>query len=186
MSIFIMMRFFYGFVVCIAMLFSMGCSQETEELPLYSQVYDTNRDAQADFTFAMERAKKSQRPILMFVGGDWCSWCQALDSFLSKTPAVNDFLHKHFVLLKVYYGRDNRNTKFLSSLPPFRGTPHFYVFGSEGNILHSQQTEVLEQGQSYDELKLMTFLEKWAPGVPIPQPKARPEPSAAQASKAAQ
>ena len=171
------------------MLFAFGCTQQSDkveqklELPRYSQVYDANHDAQADFSFALEQAKTSDRPILMFVGGDWCSWCRALDAFLQKTPAVNDFLHEHFVLLKVYYGRDNRNAAFLSSLPPFRGTPHFYVFDTAGHIVHSQPTEVLEQGQGYDELKLMTFLEKWASGVAVAQPLASSVPNNTQSAQ---
>ena len=159
-----------------AMLFVVGCADEKDPLPRYSQVYDTNHDPQADFRFATLRAQESNRRILMFVGGDWCIWCRTLDKFLRETPAVNDFLHKHFVLLKVYYGRDNRNTKFLASLPPFRGTPHFYVFSAAGTILHSQPTEVLEQGGGYDELKLMTFLEKWVTAAPEPAPKAQNKP----------
>ncbi len=155
-------------IVSLLVVFAIGCADEPETLPRYSQVYDTNHDPQADFKFAMQRAQESERRILMFVGGDWCIWCRMLDKFLQETPAVNDFLQQHFVLLKVYYGRDNRNSQFLANLPPFRGTPHFYVFSAEGAVLHSQPTAVLEQGNGYDELKLMTFLEKWATAEPTP------------------
>lgn len=168
------MRILSVAVLSLGLLFVAGCADEEEGLPRYSQVYDTNHDPEADFGFAMQRAKESDRRILMFVGGDWCIWCRTLDKFLHETPAVNDFLHKHFVLLKVYYGRDNRNSQFLSSLPPFRGTPHFYVFSAVGEMLHSQPTAVLEQGKGYDELKLMTFLEEWAAAAPDTEVQDKP------------
>ena len=170
------MRLLSMALLSLALLGSAACTQE-QELPPYSKVYDTNRDAQADFAFAIERAKKSQKRILMFVGGDWCIWCRALDVFLQNTPAVHDLLQENFVLLKVYYGRDNRNTKFLAGLPPFRGTPHFYVFDAEGQFLHTQPTEVLEQGQGYDALKMTTFLQKWATEEVKPQAKPAAKPS---------
>ena len=167
------MRILSIVALSLAMAWVAGCTTEEEVLPRYSQVYDTNHDPQADFGFAMQRAKESNRRILMFVGGDWCVWCRTLDKFLEETSAVSDFLHKHFVLIKVYYGRDNRNRQFLSDLPPSRGTPHFYVFSAAGTVLRSQPTAVLEQGNSYDELKLMTFLEKWATATAETAPEAQ-------------
>ena len=148
---------------CIAAL--AGCESRTvHDLPDYSKNYVEGHDPEADLEFAIQDATDSGRRILIFVGGDWCPWCRALDKFMYEDhPEVAEYLHEHFVLLKVYYGKGNYNRAFLSGFPRLVATPHFFVLDSDGTLLYSQQTEVLEKGRSYDKLKLMTFLRKWAP-----------------------
>ena len=148
-----------------AVVLLQGCSgQGTEELPLYSKIYAKDHDPESDLEFVIEEAKGSDRRILLFVGGDWCPWCRALDTFLSKDqPEVGEYLHEHFVLMKVYYGPGNYNQSFLAGFPRLVGTPHFFVLESDGSLLHSQSTAELEKGRSYDTLKMMAFLKRWAP-----------------------
>ncbi len=144
-----------------------GCEKASwneKDLPLYSKTYAPEHDPEADLEFALKEAEETQRRVLIFVGGNWCPWCRALDQFLmQEKPALNAFLHRHYVLLKVYYGKENYNRNFLSGFPLMPGTPHFYVLEADGTLIHSQPTEVLEKGRSYDGLKLRAFLEKWAP-----------------------
>jgi hypothetical protein len=37
------------------------------------------------------------------------------------------------------------------------------VLDSDGKLLHSQGTAVLEEGKGYNESAVLKFLEKWAP-----------------------
>lgn len=141
-----------------------GQQVDMEKLPLYSKIYSPSHDPETDLDFAMQDAKETQRRILVLVGGDWCPWCRALDRFLQEDhPELNTFLHGNYVLLKVYYGKENYNRNFVSGFPLLTGTPHFYVLEPDGTLVHSQQTEILEKGRSYDALKMKAFLEKWAP-----------------------
>ena len=138
-------------------------SKPTQELPDYSKHYLEEHDPEANLEFAIGDAQESGRRILLLVGGDWCPWCRALDTFMNEThPEVGAYLHEHFVLMKVYYGKGNYNRAFLAGFPRLVGTPHFFVLDSDGTLLHSQHTEVLEKGRSYDKLKLMAFLQQWA------------------------
>lgn len=144
-----------------------GCDEKVVDygkLPIYSTVYSPNHDPEADLDFALKDAEESSRRVLMMVGGDWCPWCRALDKFLQEdNPDLNAYLHNNYVVLKVFYGKENYNRNFLSGFPLMTGTPHFFVLEADGSLVHSQQTEVLEKGRSYDALKIKAFLEKWAP-----------------------
>lgn len=161
------MRLILLLLFMLAMLISAGCGDhqmDLDKLPVYSKVYSPNHDPEADLDFALKDAVDSDRRVLMMVGGDWCPWCRALDKFfIEDHPELNRLLHENFVLLKVYYGKDNYNRNFLSGFPLMTGTPHFYVLDADGSLVHSQQTEVLEKGRSYDPLKMQAFLEKWVP-----------------------
>ena len=107
-------------------------------------------------------ARETGKNILMDVGGSWCSWCGIMEKWLKDNPDVNSYLHDNYVLLKVNFSEGNSNEKFLSRFPERPGYPHFFVLSSDGKLLHSQGTEALEQGKSYDKKKFMQFLKKWA------------------------
>ena len=62
---------------------------------------------------------------------------------------------------KVNWSRENKNEAFLSALPAIKGYPHLFVLDGSGKLVHSQETDVLEQGRSYDKAKFVAFLKKW-------------------------
>ena len=67
-----------------------------------------------------------------------------------------------FVLVKVNYSEENTNDDFFAQLPEADGYPHFYVFDSAGNFLHSQNIAYLEAGDSYDADAFLDFISQWA------------------------
>ena len=125
--------------------------------------FDPARDPSKDLKTASEMASESGKNILMDVGGSWCSWCGIMEKWLKDNRDVNSYLHDNYVLLKVNFSRENSNEKFLSRFPEPLGYPHFFVLSSDGKSLHSQGTEALERGNSYDKKKFMEFLKKWTP-----------------------
>lgn len=135
---------------------------------LFSQNYeaikkfDPARNPERDLKNAVEYAKKTNKRILLDVGGEWCIWCHRIDSFIESHTGIKEFLNKNFVVVKVNYSKENKNEKFLSSYPEIPGFPHFFVLDSDGKLLHSQDTGKLEKGNDYDEEKFMEFLKKWA------------------------
>jgi thioredoxin-related protein len=157
-------------VVVITTLFASGSLKTSDitkifsknyKLPIYSLKYDPKRVAQEDLKVTILDAKEQNKRILMKVGGDWCPWCNAFDSFLIDNPDIKSLLYDNYVVLKVYTGPENYNRGFLSQFPRNVATPHFYVLDKEGKLLHSQTTEILEKGRSYDKLKVKTFLSRW-------------------------
>ena len=61
------------------------------------------------------------------------------------------------------HGPSNWNHDFLSRFPQVSGTPHLFVLAGDGSMLHSQVTDELEAGDSYDREKFLSFLSAWAP-----------------------
>lgn len=136
-------------------------SQLSTELPIYSQVYDESRDPNIDGRAALALAKKTQRKVLIEVGGDWCTWCHALDRFIKEHPAVEKGLHETFVVLKVNISEANDNAEFMRAFPAANGYPHMYVTDSSGTILYSQDTSAFRENKKYSEKQFMIFFDRW-------------------------
>lgn len=142
-------------------------SQTAAAQSLYTPVtkYDPKRDAARDIDDAVAEAKRSNRRILLVVGGEWCSWCHILDNYFAAHPHLKSVRDKNFVTVKVNFSDESPNEAVLSRYPPAEGYPHIFVLDSGGKFLHSQGTAVLESGKSYDLEKMNHFLREWAPPV---------------------
>ena len=123
--------------------------------------FDPKRDAMQDIGLALTEAQRSNRRVLLDVGGEWCIWCHRLDTVIAKHPALAALLHKKFVVVKVNYSKENKNEKALSRLPKVPGYPHLFVLSEDGMLLHSQNTSEFESGKRYDPEKIMAFVQAW-------------------------
>jgi len=125
--------------------------------------FDPARDAAKDIDAAVVEARASGRRILLDVGGEWCIWCRRLDSLFQRRADLADFMHSHFVVVKVNVSPENRNEAVLARYPKVAGYPHLFVLGGDGALLHSQDTGALEAGKGHDPEKVLAFLKSWAP-----------------------
>ena len=124
--------------------------------------YDPRADAFAQLEWAASQAAADDKLVLLVSGGDWCIWCHYLGAFLERETAIDAALHEVFVVQKVYVGDKNRNAAFFGRLPKAAGAPHFWVLSDSGEVLHSQDTLPLEDGdKSYDREKFKAFVERW-------------------------
>jgi thioredoxin-related protein len=135
--------------------------QFTKELPPYSQVYDDKRDPFKDAQAAVSLAQATNRNVLIEIGGNWCTWCHKMDTFLEKNPKVYQTLHDNYVLLKINVSDSNSNEAFMKSLPPVQGYPHMYVSTNTGKMLLSKDTAELLDDLQYSAEYWLTFLAKW-------------------------
>jgi len=134
---------------------------EKTTYPPYSIYYDPARDPFVDGRAAVALAKKTQRRILIEVGGDWCKWCHLLDAFIKNDKQIKQALHQTFVVLKVNVSDENSNEKFLSAFPKTLGYPHMYVADMNGNVIHSQDTGEFLVNLKYSKQKFLEFLKRW-------------------------
>jgi thiol:disulfide interchange protein len=125
--------------------------------------YGEDRNAEDDLKMTMARAAKEKKNIILQVGGEWCGWCKLLTGFIEKTDTIRSSLDQNFVLMKVTYTQKQPNEAFLSKFPKVKGYPHLFVLDADGKLLHSQDTEVLEEGKGYNESKIVEFLDAWKP-----------------------
>ncbi len=59
--------------------------------------FDPKRDSEKDLQDAVALAAKTNKHILLDVGGEWCSWCHKLDKFFQDNKDVSEFLHNNFL-----------------------------------------------------------------------------------------
>ena len=125
--------------------------------------YDPKRDAVKDIEDAIREAQRTNKRILLVVGGQWCSWCHTLDRFFEAHAELLTLRDRNFVTVKINFSEENENKEVLSRYVPISAYPHLFVLERDGKLLRSQGTGVLESGKSYDLEKLTGFLTNWAP-----------------------
>lgn len=123
--------------------------------------FDPSRNPFEDLKITVEQAQKSNKRIILDVGGEWCIWCHRIDAFMHNTEEVKSLLEENFIVLKINYSKENKNEKFLSQYPAIDGYPHFFVLEKDGTLLHSQNTGDLEKEKDYDKEKFIVFLNQW-------------------------
>ena len=108
---------------------------------------------------AINKAKPDNKVILLYVGDDSCIWCKRLNLVIDNHTKIQSVLSDSVVMVKAYRGGTDESVSYLRALPKYRGVPHFYLFDCDGKLLLSQDTEVFESGNGYNEEKLLVFFE---------------------------
>jgi thiol:disulfide interchange protein len=124
--------------------------------------FDPTRDAAADIVAALAEARRTNRRVILDVGGEWCGWCHALDRYFVEHPDLKALRDKNYVWLKVNYSEENKNEAVLSRYGPIEAYPWLFVLEQDGKLLSSQRTGPLEEGPSYNYERMKGFLTKWA------------------------
>jgi thioredoxin-related protein len=129
--------------------------------------FDPARDAKKDIQDAIVLAKKTNKHILLDIGGEWCSWCHRLDSLFIQNKELENYLYRHYVVVKINVSRENENEAILSQFPKVTGYPHIFILNKNGKLIHSQDTGELEFPENnpvkgHDKTKVFAFLKKWA------------------------
>jgi thioredoxin-related protein len=137
--------------------------------------YDPSRNAVTDIEKAIGEAQRTGKRIILEVGGDWCSWCHALDRFFQEHPDVVQLRDENFITVYVYYNSENKNEQALSRYYNSKvlGIPHFFVLDKDGSLLKSEEAANLETtDSSYSAEKMHEFLTKWSPRSETPEKNA--------------
>jgi len=151
------------FVMAIALGVISGFMQLSHAQSPYAPVtkYDPKRDAAQDIRDAAAEAKRTNRRVLLEVGGEWCSWCHHMDDFFEAHPDLSGLRDKSFVTVKINFSEENPNKDVLARYPEIAGYPHLFVLDSDGTLVHSQDTSPLEESKSYNLERFTTFLAYW-------------------------
>lgn len=149
-----------SWLLFIVFLFAVNLFAQTEKK---EKLFDPSRDPFEDLKVTVEEAGRSNKRIILDVGGDWCVWCHRIDAFMNSSEEIKSLLEMNYLILKVNFSKENKNEKFLSQFPAIEGYPHFFVLEKDGVLLHSQNTGELEKDKDYSKEKFITFLNKWKP-----------------------
>jgi len=151
----------FSLLFCFTPYAPLHAEPVSQTLPIYSRVYDPTRNPIDDGIEALKLAKKTNRKVLIEVGGNWCAWCHRLDKFLHTHPQLKNDFFNTFVLVKVNVSEANDNKEFLKVFPPANGYPHMYVTDKNGKIIESKDTADFLIKKRYSVSRFYEFINKW-------------------------
>jgi protein disulfide-isomerase len=125
--------------------------------------YDESADAKADVQRALDTAAKTQRPVLVIFGANWCKDCRALDASL-KASANAELIGKEFVVVKVDVGNFDRHLDIAERYgnPIKKGIPAASVVSPRQELLYATRGGELANAREMSETGVYDFFHKVA------------------------
>lgn len=149
-------------ITFIAVLLFIRCTVMAQE----NVLYHPEANAEKDIAAAVAKAKAEKKFVLIQGGGNWCSWCIEFARFAKADPAIDSVMNASFVWYHLNYSKENENKKVFAKYGYAHrfGFPVFIILDGNGNRIHTQNSEYLEDGKkSYNKQKVQAFLEMWSP-----------------------
>ena len=142
---------------------------EVEQKKVYNE--DINPIEQIDQ--AVVRAKSAGKFVICQVGGNWCPWCLRFADFITNDTTISKVIDENFEYIHVNYNpRKSQGTekleqgktlmKRLNNAGRF-GFPVLVVIDEEGKVIHIQDSSLLEEGEGYNQKKVLGFFNGWTP-----------------------
>ena len=156
-------------VVLLTILFSLSANAQTGLKKVYNE--DINPIEQIDQ--AIVKAKSEGKFVICQVGGNWCPWCLRFADFITNDTAISKVIDENFEYIHVNYnprksvGETQQQQaaalmKRLNNCGRF-GFPVFVVLDEDGKVIHIQDSSFLEEGQGYNQEKVLRFFKNWTP-----------------------
>jgi len=141
--------------------FITGHPQDIKKFSLYKP----EENAAVELAKAVKEAKASGKHVFVQIGGNWCIWCARFYEYVNSDKQLDSAMHAGYIVYHLNYSKENMNKEILAKLgyPQRFGFPVFVVLDGNGNRIHTQDSEYLEQGKSYDKSKVMGFFNHWNP-----------------------
>jgi len=137
-----------------------------------TKLYNPNANAAKDIAAAILKAKAENKYVLLLAGGNWCSWCIAFDKFCKADAKIDSVIQSAFIAYHLNWSKENENKKLFAQYgyPQRFGFPVFIILDGNGNRIHTQNSEYLEDGnKSYERNKVQAFFEMWSPNAVNPK-----------------
>ena len=130
-------------------------------------IYDPAVNIKTAIKDSLVKAQKENKHILLMFGGNWCPWCHRLHQLFKSDKAIKKFLEENYILIMVDVGEKatkplNRDLVDFYRVKGF-GYPSLAVIESNGRLICSQSTGVLEKGKGHDPERVLAFLQAQAP-----------------------
>jgi len=120
--------------------------------------YDEAADAKADVKRTLGEAKKSNLPVLVIFGANWCEDCRALDKAL-KTGKNAELVNREFKVVKVDVGRFDKNLDVAEAYgnPIKKGIPGAAILSPDGKVLYLTKLGELADARHMSETGIYDF-----------------------------
>ncbi len=134
------------------------------------KLYDPSLDGMKQIKEAVSKAKSEGKHVLIQYGGNWCSWCIKFNVFCKADTEITRVISSNYVAMKLNYDQVNKNdaaNEYLGNPARF-GFPVFIIIDGNGKVLHIQDSSLLEEGQGYNQKKVLGFFRSWTAEAIIP------------------
>jgi protein disulfide-isomerase len=120
--------------------------------------YNESADAKAEVQQALAAASRSQVPVLVIFGANWCEDCRALDTAM-KSGRNAELLAKSFKVVKVDVGNFNRNLDLAQAYgnPIAKGIPAAVVLSPGNQVLYATRAGELADARRMSEGGIFEF-----------------------------
>ena len=156
-------------IALLTILLSVTVEAQTTLKKVYNE--DINPIGQIDQ--ALVKAKAEGKFVICQVGGNWCPWCLRFADFITNDTTISRVVDENFVYIHVNYNPRKSGDevqqqqaaalmKRLDNCGRF-GFPVFVVLDEEGKVIHIQDSSFLEEGQGYNQEKVLRFFKNWTP-----------------------
>ena len=153
----------------LTVFFALTMNAQTALKKVYNE--DINPIEQIDQ--AVMKAKSEGKFVICQVGGNWCPWCLRFADFITNDSTISNVIDENFVYIHVNYNprksegeeKEKLAKEMLKRLnnPARFGFPVFVVLDKDGNVIHIQDSSFLEEGQGYNQEKVLRFFKNWTP-----------------------
>ena len=151
----------------VAALITLMANAQTGPKKVYNE--DINPIEQIDA--AVMKAHSEGKFVICQVGGNWCPWCLRFADFITNDTTISKVISENFEYIHVNYNpRKSEGAvkaqeaaalmKRLDNCGRF-GFPVFVVLDESGKVIHTQDSSFLEEGQSYNQEKVLRFFKNW-------------------------
>ena len=153
-------------VVLAVALFSMAA--HAQEQTALKKVYNENINPLEQIDQAVAQAQTEGKFVICQVGGNWCPWCPRFADFITNDSTINSVIEQNFVYIHANYHPRKAGEvgkalmKRLNNAGRF-GFPVLVVLDEQGNVLHIQDSGLLEEGKGYNQKKVLSFFQNWTP-----------------------
>ena len=156
-------------VVLFTVLFSLSANAQTG----LKKVYNEDINPIEQINQAIVKAKSEGKFVICQMGGNWCPWCLRFADFITNDTTISKVIDENFEYIHVNYnprksvGETQQQQaaalmKRLNNCGRF-GFPVFVVLDEEGKVIHIQDSSFLEEGQGYNQEKVLRFFKNWTP-----------------------
>jgi len=138
-----------------------AAAEEKARLP---KPYHPEDNAEEKINELVNIAKEQKKNIILQAGGNWCIWCLRFNDFIQNNEEIRNVVNNNYLYYHLNWSPENKNEKIFASYgDPGKvyGYPVLLVLNSEGKLIHTQETGVLEDGKGYSSDKVLQFFEKW-------------------------
>lgn len=135
------------------------------------KLYNPKDNATIFIQEAVAKAAKEGKHVFLQIGGNWCVWCIRFNNFIKENHSLDSMMNKNYVVYHLNWSPENKNEKVLEELeyPQRFGFPVFVILDEKGKRLHTQDSALLEEGDSYNKDVVMNFLSNWTRSALLPE-----------------